>query len=541
MSAKLVIGRGPRARTIVFDREQAELGSGGTALVLKGVLPREDGSGGDEVAFKIARLQPDADDDEFGEDSESDDSSEEDPEEDDRRKEESREEDLSRRRPGMRQELKRQQHLRAFQGREVPARVPPFVNLYAAEVDPQSPATYTNTRGDAIPALCIAMPVVSGGAGEEHRFVELGDMSGWLNNTVMHSDKARRDKGSIDPQERKVLRRVSMLTKALLCTAKTHKLAMRRALCIDHFHNNVMLPKAALESPSSALQQSDTAAGTVLLDLANTLTPTPTPSLPSPPPAYLGPHVVVLPLDKAAQAAQGQYPEGCTPWHVSPELWVAMKGPPVDDEADEEAAGATGRINAGFNRTRRQLRAEGLLVGERKSEALMLGEPTIVAGIAKAMSVVMRADLKVRTAIRDAKALGAAEEPRAAEELLLADWDHYTATIITQDGRPLECRKNKPVRPVPYEEVLTACPGLEWFSQWQQIVGRAVAKGLRGRQSERGTIADLEEQLVRALQLLELEQVKQATEKGTSLQVPVALPASTGPPAVAKPRYCCCG
>ncbi|CEM39229.1 unnamed protein product [Vitrella brassicaformis CCMP3155] len=383
---------------------------------------------------------------------------------------------------------------------------PPFVKLYAAEVDPQAPATYTNTRGDAIPALCIAMPLVKIGADKEHEFVELSNRKERLNVAVCLANKARE---AVDPQllrmvRQMVLESVSMLTNALLCTAKAHRLAIRRALCIDHFHHNVMLSKDALQSSSSELQQSDTAAGTVLLDLANTLAPTPPASLPSPPPpAYLGPHVVVLPLDKAAQAAQGQYPEGCTPWHVSPELWVAMKGP-IDDEADEEAARAVGRINAGLKRTRQELRAEGLLVGEGKSEALMLEEPTIVTGIARAMSSVMSAEWQVETAIRDAEALGAAEEDeadKAAQELLLADLDHYTATIITQDGRPLDCRKDLLGEPI--------C---------------AAAKGLRRRQSERGTIADSEDQLVRALQLLELEQVRQATENGTSLQVPVALP-----------------
>ena len=198
MSAKLVIGRGPSARTIVFDREEAELGRGGTALVLKGVLPREDGSGGDKVAFKIAWLQPDADDDEFGEDSESDDSSEEDSEEeDDRRKEESREEESESEETriaagaqaaaasesvpgeggagqgeggdgeGRAEEVidaamvakslgVEAGRMRQFGGQ------PPFVKLYAAEVDRESPATYTDTRGDAIPALCIAMQLVPG-------------------------------------------------------------------------------------------------------------------------------------------------------------------------------------------------------------------------------------------------------------------------------------------------------------------------------------------------------------------------------------------
>ncbi|CEM08072.1 unnamed protein product [Vitrella brassicaformis CCMP3155] len=243
MSAKLVTGQGPSARTIVFDdKAKAELGTGGTALVLKGILPREDGSGGDAVAFKM-----DADDDESKEDSagcgevveeegdngsevgssssSSSGSSSEEMSESEGRGRGGR----GSRRPPVRPEKEQQQPLRAFQGREVPAR-PPFAKLYAAEVDPQKPATYTNTRGDAIPALSIAMPISLSRRDEFVEFDELSD----LTDTVMQFDDAEREKGNIGPQ------------------------------------------------PKQALQQSDSVAGTLLLDLANTLTPeTPSPSLPA--------------------------------------------------------------------------------------------------------------------------------------------------------------------------------------------------------------------------------------------------------------------
>ncbi|CEM29223.1 unnamed protein product [Vitrella brassicaformis CCMP3155] len=387
--------------TVWEDPKAATIGKGATGTVLRGFIePAPEGHGqGEEAAIKIVVLGSLTD-------------------------KEDREDTIKE----LQVEVDRLQRLGG---------APPFLPLLAAHTNEDQPLTYTNTKGLPKEALCIATPLL-----HANEWVEMSRLFGWAQphegdriHNLYQAIVRLEDEGFTEEAKAAFTDTVEVITRALILACEAHIAAVGQGvLHLDGAMGNVMLRRSALR-PGAALSVNDVH----FIDLANSLATNPprppsTPSNgPSPaPPTFLGDKAVLVPTERAERMARGQMPNGGR-WNRAPEL-VAALGPPAGASAIQE------RTATGLGRTRRQLRAEGVLVGDGNCEAVWMGPPAPVFAFGMTLHQVLRASPITGVVMREETDTARKDEEllRKYAALMALEWEAHYDALMDAEGQPTE-------------------------------------------------------------------------------------------------------
>ncbi|CEM35586.1 unnamed protein product [Vitrella brassicaformis CCMP3155] len=404
---------------------------------------------------------------------------------------------------------------------------PPFIDLLASNTDSESPAIVTDTDGTTRPALCIASPLLSG-----DKWVELSEFFGWEEASPGSEGKTKHnlveacdafDKEGNTPRAREELwRETIIITRALLLVLEAHEAAYSLGMLhLDGFYNNIMLPRAALESPTPSASAASAAAAAddgdkqraKAIDLVNVIVAKARSEHPTPPPEHSCPFAALVPTDPQQQRQQRQLPAGTTTF-TPPEVQALLSGPPS---------------------------VEG---------AVWLGEPSLAwsfcmliyaAALGRPMGDVLLFLMDQRLWRTDEK-LSIAAAREVAEEEMLSEWERFTQSgKLVNTSLPTFAPQIDGLHPNRYgydtDERLFNLgeeQGVEWLAEWRKML-TAIAYmrredepgqtgeergGLVADQSRRSTLKEIREPLEAVLAFLKSPEVLDAVQTGTPFELP---------------------
>ncbi|CEM35594.1 unnamed protein product [Vitrella brassicaformis CCMP3155] len=409
----------------------------------------------------------------------------------------------------------------------------PFLHLLASDTDPQNPAIVTGADGSRREALCIASPLLS-----EDKWVELSVFFGWRparpgskgetkHNVVDACEAFAFAKEGNTPEARAELwRETIIITRALLLVLEAHEAAYSLGMLhLDGFCNNIMLPRAALESPTPSASAASAAVAAdggdeqraKAIDLVNVIVAKARAEHSIPPPDHLGPFAVLVSTDFEERRKQKQLPTG-TATFTPPEVQAVLSGP-SSGEGD-----------------------------------VWLGEPTLawsfcmlIYAAARGRSLLDRLDNLKRfimgeRELRTGEKLRPRQAQEEAEATLLSNWEDFTregALVITDPNHPMVGLPSFPPEGCGHHIdqglwYLGNEQGVEWLTEWRRRLTaiayttledqpgqtREERGGLVADQSRRSTLKEIRDSLEAVLAFLQSPEVLDAVKNGTAFVAP---------------------
>ncbi|CEM37315.1 unnamed protein product [Vitrella brassicaformis CCMP3155] len=173
-----------------------------------------------------------------------------------------------------------------------------------------------------------------------------------------------------------------------------------------------------------------------------------------------------------------------------------------EEEEDEMPPDTSRQIFEGWCRLRREMRDDGLLTGEGREEAVLVGLPSVAYGLGLLVFSTIGGRVAYHTAMLEAPE---GMDPQEREQQMMLQWDEVREYFMSPDGYPLHGGQlSWPLEQICHEA------DLWWVKRWADIHAGVAEAVLRERQGERATVEHIHEQLFAALELLESPAVRQA-------------------------------
>ncbi|CEL92925.1 unnamed protein product [Vitrella brassicaformis CCMP3155] len=345
-------------------------------------------------------------------------------------------------------------------GGEPPQGSPPFLPLLFEDADPTHCPTF---RKDGTETKCVAigMPLM---AAEE--WVEQSGLLLTYDNEAragapphnLHTIVDAATDGSTAEERRAIARDLLVITDALALLTKGYLCAAERGLLLmDHFMRNIFLKRSALQLSTAPSQQTPLPAPTSaaveesvrFIDMADMVKVQPSPLAPPP---FMGPNSTLMHLREARRKAADQT-HNATCYLRPPEMVLAMVAA-AEEDGEKKAADPSAitmykktmnlnprnpsaklnRIRAAYANLKKELVAEGVLVGEGETEAIWIGRPSLKWGASMLANPVLRGQ-SLQSELAEGQGVHAIVR---AEVTTMVEWAQEMSKWVRKDGRPLD-------------------------------------------------------------------------------------------------------